>query len=95
MRPTILLVLAALLFFAPNSVAQDRDDREQETMIDERFSVNEGGTLEVNVGDADVKVVPGASDEVHVEVILVREPWIHVRQGRRGFFGEIVDVFIG
>ena len=70
MRPTILLVLAALLFFAPNSFAQDRDDREQETMIDERFSVNEGGTLEVNVGDADVEVVPGASDEVHVEVIL-------------------------
>ncbi len=72
MRPTILLVLAALLFLplAPSVFAQDRDDREQETMIDERFSVNEGGTLEVDVGDADVEVVPGASDEVHVEVIL-------------------------
>ena len=70
MRFTLLLLLAALLFLAPNSFAQDRDDRDQETMIDERFSVNEGGTLEVNVGDADVEVVPGASDEVHVEVIL-------------------------
>lgn len=70
MRSTILLFLAALLFVPLSSVAQDRDDRDQETMIDERFSVNNDGTLEVDVGDADVEVVPGASDEVHVEVIL-------------------------
>ena len=72
MRSQILFVLATLLLppLVQSGFAQDRDDRDQETMIDERFSVDEGGTLEVNVGDADVEVVPGASDEVHVEVIL-------------------------
>lgn len=70
MRFTILLVLAAILVLPLDSVAQDSDKRERETMIDERFSVNEGGTLEIDVGDADVEVVNGSSSEVHVEVIL-------------------------
>ena len=70
MRSTILLVLAAVLFLPLSSLAQDSDERERETMIDERFSVDEGGTLEIDVGDADVAVVPGSSSEVHVEVVL-------------------------
>ena len=39
-------------------------------MIDERFSLNEGGLLKIDVGDANVEVEPGASDEVHVVVIV-------------------------
>ncbi len=72
MKSTLLLLFTAVLLIplALSSQAQDRDDRDRETMIDERFSVNEGGTLEVNVGDADVTVEPGSSDEVRVEVIV-------------------------
>ena len=51
MKFTLLLLFTAVLLMplALSSQAQDRDDRDRETMIDERFSVNEGGTLEVNV----------------------------------------------
>lgn len=63
-----LLVTAA--FLASPGFAQDWGDRDHETMISERFPVDEGGTLQVEVSDADVEVVTGTSDQVLVEVIL-------------------------
>ena len=63
-----MLFFAAVLslsFVAANSQAQQR-----ETMIEENYAVQEDGILEVNVGDADVEVTSGTSNEVHVEVVL-------------------------
>lgn len=69
MRTTCLLLFAAL-FLPRGSAAQNWGDLEHETMINERFSVGAGDMLEVDVGDADVEVVTGTSNEVHVEVVL-------------------------
>ncbi len=41
-----------------------------EVMIEETFSVNEGGTLKVNVPSADVEVLPGDADQAEVTVYL-------------------------
>ena len=91
MKATLFLLLTALLFLplARSSQAQDRDDRERETMIDERFSVDEGGTLQIDVGDADVTVEPGSSDAVHVEVILEARD---MERGREYFDKQNFDV---
>ncbi len=70
MKSILLLLFTAVLLIPLTSQAQDRDDWDSETMIDETFSVSTGGTLEVEVGDADVMVEPGSSNEVHVEVVV-------------------------
>ena len=43
---------------------------EGELMIEERFKVSAGDHLSVNVGDADIMVLTGETDEAHVEVYL-------------------------
>ena len=88
MKSTLFILLTALLFL-PLALSSQAQDRDRETMIDERFSVNEGGTLEVNVGDADVTVEPGSSDEVHVEVIVEAR---NMERGREYFEKQNFDV---
>jgi DUF4097 and DUF4098 domain-containing protein YvlB len=86
MKTTLVLLFTALLMLplALKSRAQHR-----ETMIDERFSVSEGGTLEIHVGDADVEVETGASDAVHVEVIVEARD---MERGREFFERQNFDV---
>lgn len=77
--PTLLVLLSGLagvlLFARTNSdgaahhLAFTLSD-EGERMIDERFSVRAGGTLEVRVADADVQVETTAANEARVEVYL-------------------------
>lgn len=45
-------------------------DRDEEMVLDRRFSVDEGDQLDVRVGDADVAVMPGTSDAVHVQIFV-------------------------
>ena len=89
MKFTLLLLFSAALLIPLSSQAQDRDNYDRETMIDERFSVNTDGMLEVNVGDADVTVEPGSSDEVHVEVIVEAR---NMERGREYFEKQNFDV---
>ena len=89
MKSTLLFLLTALLVIPLSSLAQDRDDWDRETMIDERYEVSTGGTLEVNVGDADVIVEPGSSDEVHVEVVVEAR---NMEDGREYFEKQRFDV---
>ncbi len=79
-RPVFLVLAALLLVFPLTLDSLALPDRSavadpawqplpQEKMIDRRFPVGAGGTLEVAVGDSDVEVVPGDGD-VRVEVFL-------------------------
>ncbi len=63
-RRWLFLILAATLLYASPSLAYD-----QEKMIDRQYDVGDGGTLEIDLGDSDVEVVPG-SGGVHVEIFL-------------------------
>ncbi|MFQ5568913.1 MAG: DUF4097 domain-containing protein [Rhodothermales bacterium] len=66
---TVLVATLLLFLLAPNASAFQQD-RDTEKMIDRSFSVEEGGRLDIEVGDADVEILPGTSDEVHVQVFL-------------------------
>ena len=77
-KATLLLMLPALFCTgsadaAPHTegfgLSQSRHAY-QDKMLDRRFAVREGGQLAVRVGDSDVEIVSGASDEVHVEVFV-------------------------
>ena len=52
------------------TLSSSAQDRKGETMIDEHFSVTDGGMLEVNASDADVVVTSGKALDVHVTVVL-------------------------
>lgn len=70
--PLILTVLLCTLLALPTVHARSLEfqDRDQEIMIDERFDVSPGDQLMVKVSDANLEVVPGSSNEAHVEVVL-------------------------
>ena len=60
----LLLLFASTTLAAPNNVGT----LDREKVLDKRFPVSEGGLLEIAVGDSDVEVVVGSSNEIHVEV---------------------------
>lgn len=86
MRIATLLSLVALcvIVLSPTVQAQNR-----ETMIDERYDVGTDGTLEIDVGDADVEVTPSSSNDVHVEVILEAR---NMERGREYYERQNFDV---
>ncbi|HMB92416.1 MAG TPA: DUF4097 family beta strand repeat-containing protein [Rhodothermales bacterium] len=62
----LLFVLTALA--TPHPALDEVQTLDREKVLDKRFPVTEGGLLTVSVGDSDVEVVVGSSNEVHVEV---------------------------
>lgn len=67
-KATALLLLMLLLVSTTHAAPKDVQSLDREKVLDKRFPVSEGGLLEIAVGDSDVEVVVGSSNEVHVEV---------------------------
>jgi hypothetical protein len=64
----LFLLFAVSASAAPRLTPEDTLSLDREKVIDERFTVSEGELLEIAVGDSDVEIVVGSSNEVHVEV---------------------------